>query len=983
MRVAAALLTAALVVAGGSVAQAAEVAAPTHQPASAPLALAPPQGPLAQTGCVITGTDAACDLWAKTGSLVLPGGSSVPIWGFASTSSAGATLPGPVLVVNQGDHVTITVHNGLATNLALALPAVTGLVPDLDGAAPGAAATYSFTATRPGTYLYEAGHTNDGLRQAAMGLVGALVVRAADVGGRHTAYGDAGSAYDDEAVLVLTEVDPAFNANPVGYDLRSFSPRYRLINGKAFPETDPVATDVGRTVLLRYVNAGLVEHPMMTLGVDQSVVGRDSRSAAYPSGMVTVPTQPGQTVDTVVTMPAGPDGARFALMETVGQLNNNGQRNGTVVTGVSPQQAFGGMLTFLDTNPGPASGDHVGPATTHVVVAPNPASVLKPVTVTADISDVGRGGSIVDAGEIVIDDLSVAEGTGYALTSAAFGTGPTVTAATASIPTSVLTTLTQGNHTIYARGHDAAGNWGVVGSATLTLSVTGPVTNGVALAPNPTMGTTSVSLSSTGDDTGLGGTITAAEYYVDATGASGGGIALTVAGSSAVAPETVTIPAMTVAALPEGKHTVYVHSKDSFTLWGPYASLDLVVDRTAPTLVSASVTPAITDGTNGSPSDPTDLRVNTSFTDPTNGGVNTTIAGAEGFVDTAGTNGTGLVFLAADGTFGNQTESAYGLVPLSEVTALADGVHRILVHAKDKAGNWGPLVPVTFTVDRFGPTVSGLSATPNPVSVTAPLSLSATATDVSAIAAAEWFDGTDPGVGNGKPMTVTGTTLTATIAAKALSVGTHTLRVRAKDALGHWGAAAAVTVTVTDLIFADAFDSANTSRWSQTVQSSGTASAATTALVVSGASYVVDNTPAAERTFFAKFDLTLGSYNPGSATVDIFQGRDAASSAVVIQLHRQGNNNQVRLGILRSNGWTYSNWTNVSTSLNTLRLSWSSGTSGTATLRVGTTQIGSLTGNTSGYVIESAAMGLVLRSNTTSSGSATFDNYVSNHTTAP
>jgi FtsP/CotA-like multicopper oxidase with cupredoxin domain len=151
---------------GGAVLSGGGLAAPvTTGPA------APPQGPLPQTGCTITGTAAVCDLWAKPDQLVLPGAATpVPIWGFASTSAGAASTPGPVLVVDEGNQVTINVHNGLARNLALALPTVTGLAPDRTGVAPGGVATYTFTPPRPGTYLYEAGHTPDGARQAAMGL---------------------------------------------------------------------------------------------------------------------------------------------------------------------------------------------------------------------------------------------------------------------------------------------------------------------------------------------------------------------------------------------------------------------------------------------------------------------------------------------------------------------------------------------------------------------------------------------------------------------------------------------------------------------------------------------------------------------------------------------------------------------------------------------------------------------------------------------
>jgi hypothetical protein len=981
-----AVATPVTVVATPAAAHPAPAGLPGAPPAALPAAVpagppGPPQGPLPQTGCTLSGTAATCDLWAKTGTLVLPGlASPVPIWGFASTSAAPATLPGPVLVVDRGLTVTITVHNGLSSNLSLALPAVTGLVPDQTGAAPGGAATYTFTAARSGTYLYEAGHTADGARQAAMGLVGALVVRDVAVDGRPTGYGSADSAYDDEALLVLTEVDPAFNANPAGFDLRSYSPKYRLINGKAFPETDVVATDVGRRVLLRYLDAGLLPHAMTLLGLDQSVVGQDARPAAYPEGAVTVPLQPGQAVDAVVGMPASGDGRRFALMESGGWLNNNGQRSGTTPPpGASPAQAFGGMLTFLDTNPPAVSGDHVGPTAANVKASPDPASVLNPVTVTADFTDAVNGGSTVDSAELVVDDLSVAEGTSpMQFTSPAFGTGPTVTGATATIPTATLQTLTQGRHTVFVRAHDVAGNWGVVGSTTFTLSVTGAVTGAVQLSPNPTTGTGDVALSAYGDDSALGGTVTAAEYSIDATG-TGTAMALATPGSTGSA-ESATIPAVVVAALPEGRHNVYVHTRDSFGLWGPFTATDLVVDRTVPALQSATVVPSVTNGSNGSPADPTDLRIDAAFTDPVSGGVNTPIVAAEGFLETAGSNGTGFTFLALDGSFNSASESAYGLLPLTELTGLGDGIHTVWVHARDAAGNWGPPVAVQFTLDRTGPAVSGLAASPNPTNGAATVALTATAADaLSTVAGAEWFDGADPGAGHGNAMTVTGNALSATVATVGLAAGTHTLRVRARDALGNWGPTASVTVTVVpNAIFADGFNSRNTSAWSQAV---GGPSANSGALVVNGVQYVVDNTPAGERSFHAKFDFTVGNFNARSSVVDLFQARGTAGTSVLtVQYRLSGGSNQYRLALLTSGGWSYSGWATATGP--TVRVDWTSAASGSATLRVGTTTIGTVTGNTSASTIESAAMGLVASTGGTN-GSATFDNYASTRFTAP
>ena len=91
----------------------------------------------------------------------------------------------------------------------------------------------TFTASAPGTYLYQS--VGDGERQTAMGLYGALIVRLARPPGRPT--GRAASAFDVEATLVLSAIDPAFNADPDGFDMRGYCATYWLINGKAYPQT--------------------------------------------------------------------------------------------------------------------------------------------------------------------------------------------------------------------------------------------------------------------------------------------------------------------------------------------------------------------------------------------------------------------------------------------------------------------------------------------------------------------------------------------------------------------------------------------------------------------------------------------------------------------------------------------------------------------------------------------------------------------------
>src|SRR5207244_1109468 len=71
--------------------------------------------------------------------------------------------------------------------------------------------------------------------------------------------------------------DPAVNAPPDTFDLHAYRATYWLINGKAYPQTAPVAATAGQRVLLRYVNGGFDNTTMLLLGMHERVLARDAR----------------------------------------------------------------------------------------------------------------------------------------------------------------------------------------------------------------------------------------------------------------------------------------------------------------------------------------------------------------------------------------------------------------------------------------------------------------------------------------------------------------------------------------------------------------------------------------------------------------------------------------------------------------------------------------------------------------------------------
>ncbi len=312
------------------------------------------------------------NLCASTGTVALPGSSSIPIWGFSLDTGSGcapAQLPGPVLEVNAGDAVTINLTDvNVPGSVALEFPglAISG--------------SYTFTAGDPGTYIYE---SNNG-RQVMMGLYGALIVRPGTTG---QAYDTSASAYNTEATLVLSEIDPAFNANPTTFNTVNYSPKYWLINGKAYPQTSNVPANAGDKVLLRYVNAGSFNHTMTMLGMHQRVIAKDAYPG-FPYQVVAETIPAGSTLDTIVTVPGSAStGTKFPLYNRQLHLTNG--------------SSFpGGMLTFITVqgagpSPTPTSTATATPTAT-TTSTPTPTSTATSTPTPTNTP----GGIIVHVGDL-------------------------------------------------------------------------------------------------------------------------------------------------------------------------------------------------------------------------------------------------------------------------------------------------------------------------------------------------------------------------------------------------------------------------------------------------------------------------------------------------------------------------------------------------------------------------------------------------------
>ena len=300
----------------------------------------------------ITGPNFA--LTAAPAYLTQPDGAAVYSWGYGCTGGAASgyapaaitnrfcnvmQVPGPTLIVTEGQTVTVTLTNSLPTsagNTSILFPGfqvttsggVTGLL--TQEAAPGGTVTYTFTASSPGTRAYYSGTQGD--LQVEMGLYGAIIVlpsaipsnctsglaaanRAVEVNWGESdyrlaaaAYNNVHACYDREYLFQFSEMDGNIHtqalaqvkaagnctAGAAGCSLNvptePYHPEYFLINGRSMPDDmDPNYAfqyphqpyngnphmHPGEQVLLRVIGQGRWQHPFHEHGNHVRILGRD------------------------------------------------------------------------------------------------------------------------------------------------------------------------------------------------------------------------------------------------------------------------------------------------------------------------------------------------------------------------------------------------------------------------------------------------------------------------------------------------------------------------------------------------------------------------------------------------------------------------------------------------------------------------------------------------------------------------------------
>lgn len=193
------------------------------------------------------------------------------------------TTPGPVIVLMEGEWISLTVENRLDKPTALHVhglskPNSQDGAPDIEPSTPkimpGQKFTYKFLAWQPGTFFYHS--TME--QQTAQGLMGAFLVlpKEESVASKDIPY--------EDYVLVLQQWEipqPQLGKVYSGiYKPNKFdrNPNFFTINGKAFPDTTPLFTKCGEKIRIRFINKSSSSHSMHIHGHDFIVVAIDGFS---------------------------------------------------------------------------------------------------------------------------------------------------------------------------------------------------------------------------------------------------------------------------------------------------------------------------------------------------------------------------------------------------------------------------------------------------------------------------------------------------------------------------------------------------------------------------------------------------------------------------------------------------------------------------------------------------------------------------------
>ncbi|AHG89456.1 multicopper oxidase type 3 [Gemmatirosa kalamazoonensis] len=191
-------------------------------------------------------------------------------------------VPGPQIRVREGDRVRLVLKNELPQSTALHFHGLE-LPNDVDGVPfitqppikPGESYTYEFVVPNSGSHMYHSHH--NAATQVGNGMLGAFIVEP-----KNPLPIERG--VDVDYVMIL-------NDGAHGYTL----------NGKSFPGTEPIVAKLGQKLRLRFMNEGMMIHPMHLHGMHMTVIAKDGWEQPAPWKCDTLNVAPGERWDVIVS----------------------------------------------------------------------------------------------------------------------------------------------------------------------------------------------------------------------------------------------------------------------------------------------------------------------------------------------------------------------------------------------------------------------------------------------------------------------------------------------------------------------------------------------------------------------------------------------------------------------------------------------------------------------------------------------------------
>jgi FtsP/CotA-like multicopper oxidase with cupredoxin domain len=191
-------------------------------------------------------------------------------------------VPGPQIRVREGDRVRVILHNKLEQSTAihfhgLELPNSVDGIPFITQPPVKAGESYTYEFTVPegnfGSHMYHSHHNS--AQQVGLGMLGAFLVEPKNPAAIERA--------DVDYTLIL-------NDGAHGY----------TFNGKSFPATEPLAAKVGQKLRIRFMNEGMMIHPMHLHGMHMTVFAKDGWTLPAPWRCDTLNVAPGERYDVIV-----------------------------------------------------------------------------------------------------------------------------------------------------------------------------------------------------------------------------------------------------------------------------------------------------------------------------------------------------------------------------------------------------------------------------------------------------------------------------------------------------------------------------------------------------------------------------------------------------------------------------------------------------------------------------------------------------------